>query len=124
MWCSSTWEVEATIAPPSPVLVAEKRKFLQLRRRRLKFPGGEGSVSLTSPASGSRLSVCSSMGYGHGAGEEGEEDIWFWWRLEGIMSSGETRVSMIRYGGLVRRRRSGRGRATRGALTVKISTRV
>ena len=46
--------MEATIALPPPVLIAERRKFLQLRRRRLKLPGGEGSVSLTSPASGSR----------------------------------------------------------------------
>ena len=52
-------EVEATSDPPPPVLVAERRKFLQLRRRRLKLPGGEGSVSLTSPASGfSSLFVC------------------------------------------------------------------
>nr|VDD27909.1 unnamed protein product [Brassica oleracea] len=47
-------EVEATIAPPLPVLVAERRKFLQLRRRRLKLPGSEGSVSLTLSASVSR----------------------------------------------------------------------
>ncbi|KAG5410485.1 hypothetical protein IGI04_006804 [Brassica rapa subsp. trilocularis] len=43
---------------------------------------------------------------------------------QGIKSSGETRVSVIRYGGLVRRRRSGRGGAMRGAMTVRISTRV
>ncbi|WZZ31320.1 hypothetical protein YC2023_014721 [Brassica napus] len=46
--------VEATTALPPPVLVAERRKFLQLRRRRLKLLGGEGSFSLTSPALGSR----------------------------------------------------------------------
>ena len=46
--------MEAKLAPPTPDLVAERRKFLQLRRCQLKFPGGEGSVSLTSPASGSR----------------------------------------------------------------------
>ncbi|CAN6993863.1 unnamed protein product, partial [Brassica oleracea var. botrytis] len=54
----------------------------------------------------------------------GEEEIWFRWRLEGIKSSGETRFSAVGYGGLVRRRRLGRGGATRGALTVRISTRV
>lgn len=27
--------------------------------------------------------------------QEGEEEIWFRWRLEGIMSSGETRVSVV-----------------------------
>ncbi|KAF3512063.1 hypothetical protein F2Q69_00004209 [Brassica cretica] len=54
----------------------------------------------------------------------GEEEIWFRWRLEGIKSSGETRFSAVGYGGLVRRRRLGRGGAMRGALTVRISTRV
>ncbi|KAF3588588.1 hypothetical protein F2Q69_00028677 [Brassica cretica] len=109
------------IAPPPPVLVAERRKFLQLRRRRLKLPGCEGSVILTSPASGYRCCLFARVWV---MVMEGEEDSWFRWRLEGIMSSGETRVSVIRYGGLVRRRRSGRGGAMRGALTVKISTRV
>ncbi|CAN6861559.1 unnamed protein product [Brassica oleracea] len=47
-------EVEAMIVLPLPVLVAERRKFLQLRRRWLKLPGGEGSVSLTSPVLVSR----------------------------------------------------------------------
>ncbi|KAL0705815.1 hypothetical protein Bca4012_072240 [Brassica carinata] len=115
------------IAPPPPVLVAERRKFLQLRRRRLKLPGCEGSVILTSPASGSRCCLFARvwvMVMVRERFQEGEEDSWFRWRLEGIMSSGETRVSVIRYGGLVRRRRSGRGGATRGALTVKISARV
>ena len=42
------------IVLPLPVLVAERRNFLQLCRRWLKLPGGEGSVSLTSPALVSR----------------------------------------------------------------------
>ncbi|KAH0896223.1 hypothetical protein HID58_045791 [Brassica napus] len=87
-------EVEATTALPPPVLVAERRKFLQLRRRRLKLLGGEGSFSLTSPALGSRSPTTV---------QEGEEESWFRRRLEGIMSSGETRVSVVWHGGLVRR---------------------
>ncbi|KAG5415813.1 hypothetical protein IGI04_003380, partial [Brassica rapa subsp. trilocularis] len=34
-------EVEATTAPPTPALVAERWKFLQLRRLWLKLPGDE-----------------------------------------------------------------------------------
>lgn len=48
-------EGEATTAPSPPVLVAERRKFRQLRRRQFKLPGSEGYVSLTSPVSGSRF---------------------------------------------------------------------
>ncbi|KAJ4892635.1 Uncharacterized protein Rs2_19429 [Raphanus sativus] len=44
-------EGEATTAPSPPVLVAERRKFRQLRRRQFKLPGSEGYVSLTSPVS-------------------------------------------------------------------------
>ncbi|KAF3597586.1 hypothetical protein DY000_02026298 [Brassica cretica] len=147
-------EVEATTASSPPVLVAERRKFLQLRRRRLKLPGGEGSFSLTSPASGSRcfmlvrmwvmclvrerFSAIDLKGFEASPSDEisierrssptsvqeGEEESWFRRRLEGIMSSGETRVSVIWHDGLVRRRRSGRGGVTRGVLTEKISTRV
>ncbi|CAN6849166.1 unnamed protein product, partial [Brassica oleracea] len=54
---SVSWMEDAVVgveAPPPPVLVAERRKFLQLHCRRLKLPGGEGSFSLTSPALGSR----------------------------------------------------------------------
>ncbi|CAN6840826.1 unnamed protein product, partial [Brassica oleracea] len=54
---SVSWMEDAVVgveALPPPVLVAERRKFLQLRRRRLKLLGGEGSFSLTSPALGSR----------------------------------------------------------------------
>ena len=40
------------------------------------------------------------------------------------MGSGETRVSVVWHGGLVRRRWSGWGRVMRGVLTVKISARV
>ncbi|WZZ38258.1 hypothetical protein YC2023_034517 [Brassica napus] len=44
-WCEDaevcmSGEVEAKLAPPPPVLVVERRKFLQLHRRQLKFPGG------------------------------------------------------------------------------------
>ncbi|CAF2277334.1 hypothetical protein YC2023_046199 [Brassica napus] len=56
--------------------------------------------------------------------QKGEEESWLRRRLEGIMSSGETRISVVWQGGLVRRRRSGRGGVTRSVLKVKISTRV
>ncbi|CAN6936085.1 unnamed protein product, partial [Brassica oleracea var. botrytis] len=53
---SVSWREDAVVgveAPSLPILIAERRKFLQFRRRRLKLPGGEGSFSLMSPASGS-----------------------------------------------------------------------
>ena len=144
--------MEATTAPSLPILIAERRKFLQFRRRRLKLPGGEGSFSLMSPASGSwcfmlvrmwvmclvreRFSAIDLKGFEASPSDEisiewwsspttvqeGEEESWFRRRLKGIMSSGETRVSVVWHGGLVRRRRSGRGGVTRGVLTAKIST--
>ncbi|WZY73352.1 hypothetical protein YC2023_005592 [Brassica napus] len=64
--------VEATTAPPTPALVAERWKFLQLRRLWLKLPGGEGSFSLTSPALDEALrqrfrKVKKEVGYGGGS---------------------------------------------------------
>ncbi|WZZ32072.1 hypothetical protein YC2023_015473 [Brassica napus] len=49
-------EVEAPTAPSPPALFSGSWRLLQLRRRRFLSPGGEGSLSLASPALG--VSVC------------------------------------------------------------------
>lgn len=61
---------KATTAPPMPVSVAERRKVPQLRHRQLKLPGSKGSVSLTSPASGSScLCISDPVWLVHGSGD-------------------------------------------------------
>ena len=76
--------------------------------------------------------VCfvSSLGYGHGA----EEVLGLWslglrsfavgWDLKGLWAPAKQGFQCFWYGGSVRRRRSGLVGTTRGALTVRISTRV
>ncbi|KAG5389196.1 hypothetical protein IGI04_030737, partial [Brassica rapa subsp. trilocularis] len=93
----------------------------------VSFPGGggydssaaagfsrrEAEVPLTSPSSaqafGRAMSFPTSV-------QKGEEESWLWRRLEGMMSSGEMRASVVLHGASVRRRRSGRGGETRGVL--------